>query len=153
MVRWRVGRSCANIWPAGQAEECSSPPFTNLRRIQVCCLSGRIICISDEAHRSQTNLSLQIRQTDRVSSVIRICQVPARFAAECNLCRFYGTIDATIDVFGEVVDAHGESVADGITRRIVYEGRAAKVLLDHAKLKEIEEYYKQCAEEGERISD
>ena len=38
--RWRVGRSCANIWPAGQAEECSSPPFTNLRRIQVCCLSG-----------------------------------------------------------------------------------------------------------------
>ena len=31
---------------------------------------------------------------------------------------------------------------------IVYEGRAAKVLLDNAKLQEIEEYYKQCEEEG-----
>ena len=64
---------------------------------------------------------------------------------------FTGTpIDATIDVFGEVVDAYTmtESVADDITRRIVYEGRAAKVLLDNSKLVEIENYYKQCAEEG-----
>ena len=64
---------------------------------------------------------------------------------------FTGTpIDATIDVFGEVVDAYTmtESVADDITRRIVYEGRAAKVLLDNAKLQEIEKYYQQCAEEG-----
>ena len=64
---------------------------------------------------------------------------------------FTGTpIDATVDVFGEVVDAYTmtESVEDGITRRIVYEGRAAKVLLDNRKLQEIESYYKQCAEEG-----
>ena len=64
---------------------------------------------------------------------------------------FTGTpIDATIDVFGDVVDAYTmtESVADDITRRIVYEGRAAKVLLDSAKLQEIEKYYQQCAEEG-----
>ena len=64
---------------------------------------------------------------------------------------FTGTpIDATIDVFGEVVDAYTmtESVADDITRRIVYEGRAAKVMLDHSKLQEIENYYSQCAEEG-----
>ena len=64
---------------------------------------------------------------------------------------FTGTpIDATIDVFGEVVDAYTmtESVADDITRRIVYEGRAAKVLLDSARLQEIEKYYQQCAEEG-----
>ena len=32
--------------------------------------------------------------------------------------------------------------------RIVYEGRAAKVLLDNAKLQEIEDYYAQCADEG-----
>ena len=64
---------------------------------------------------------------------------------------FTGTpIDATIDVFGEVVDAYTmtESVTDEITRRIVYEGRAAKVLLDNKKLQEIEQYYKQCTEEG-----
>ena len=41
-----------------------------------------------------------------------------------------------------------ESVADEITVRIVYEGRAAKVLLNNQKLAEIEAYYNQCAEEG-----
>ena len=64
---------------------------------------------------------------------------------------FTGTpIDATLDVFGEVVDAYTmtESVADEITVPIVYEGRAAKVLLDNSKLQEIENYYDQCAEAG-----
>jgi type I restriction enzyme R subunit len=41
-----------------------------------------------------------------------------------------------------------ESVKDEITVRIVYEGRAAKVLLNNSKLKEIEEYYAKCAEIG-----
>jgi type I restriction enzyme R subunit len=64
---------------------------------------------------------------------------------------FTGTpIDATLDVFGKVVDAYTmtESVKDEITVRIVYEGRAAKVLLNNSKLKEIEEYYAKCAEIG-----
>lgn len=64
---------------------------------------------------------------------------------------FTGTpIDATIDVFGDVVDSYTmtESVADGITRRIVYEGRAAKVFADHKQLEAIEAYYKQCEEQG-----
>lgn len=41
-----------------------------------------------------------------------------------------------------------ESVDDEITVKIVYEGRAAKVLLNDEKLKEIEEYYKKCSKEG-----
>ena len=41
-----------------------------------------------------------------------------------------------------------ESVKDEITVRIVYEGRAAKVLLDNSKLEEIEAYYQRCADEG-----
>ncbi len=41
-----------------------------------------------------------------------------------------------------------ESVNDEITVRIVYEGRAAKVILDNRKLQEIENYYSRCAEEG-----
>jgi type I restriction enzyme R subunit len=59
-------------------------------------------------------------------------------------------IDGTLEVFGEVVDAYTmqESVEDEITVRIVYEGRAAKVLLDEAKLEEIEEYYDRCFVEG-----
>ena len=64
---------------------------------------------------------------------------------------FTGTpIDATLDVFGKVVDAYTmeDSVKDEITVCIVYEGRAAKVLLDNAKLQEIEDYYAQCADDG-----
>ena len=113
---------------------------------------ANIICISDEAHRSQTNLSLQVRQTDKgVKRNYGFAKYLHDSLPNATYVGFTGTpIDATIDVFGEVIDAYTmtESVADGITRRIVYEGRAAKVLLDHAKLKEIEDYYKQCAEEG-----
>ena len=64
---------------------------------------------------------------------------------------FTGTpIDATIEVFGPVVERYTmtESVKDGITVNLVYEGRAAKVTLDKNKLEEIEAYYIQCAEEG-----
>ena len=41
-----------------------------------------------------------------------------------------------------------ESVFDEITVRIVYEGRAAKVLLDGRQLEEVEKYYKACEEAG-----
>ncbi|MFN8405170.1 MAG: hypothetical protein U0V48_16705 [Anaerolineales bacterium] len=43
------------------------------------------------------------------------------------------------------------SVEDEITVRIVYEGRAAKVILDEAKLKEIEEYYKSAPKKARMI--
>ncbi|MCU7226280.1 hypothetical protein OC498_15565, partial [Acinetobacter bohemicus] len=64
---------------------------------------------------------------------------------------FTGTpIDATLEVFGAVVDSYTmvESVFDEITVRIVYEGRAAKVLLDGRQLQEVEKYYKESAEAG-----
>ena len=113
---------------------------------------ANIICISDEAHRSQTNLSLQVRQTESgVKRSYGFAKYLHDSLPNATYVGFTGTpIDATIDVFGEVVDAYTmtESVADDITRRIVYEGRAAKVLLDNAKLQEIEKYYQQCAEEG-----
>lgn len=113
---------------------------------------ANIICISDEAHRSQTNLSEQVKQTaDGVKRTYGFAKYLHDSLPNATYVGFTGTpVDATLDVFGGVVDAYTmtESVADGITRKIVYEGRAAKVLLDNAKLKEIEEYYKQCAEEG-----
>ena len=113
---------------------------------------ANIICISDEAHRSQTNLSQQVRQTERgVRRSYGFAKYLHDSLPNATYVGFTGTpVDATIDVFGEVVDAYTmtESVADEITRRIVYEGRAAKVLLDNDKLAEIERYYEKCAEEG-----
>lgn len=113
---------------------------------------ANIICISDEAHRSQTNLLELVVQTEEgVKRSFGFARYLHDSLPNATYVGFTGTpIDATIDVFGKVVDAYTmtESVEDGITRRIVYEGRAAKVLLDQDKLDEIERYYEQCAEEG-----
>ena len=113
---------------------------------------ANIICISDEAHRSQTNISQNITITNQgVKRSYGFAKYLHDSLPNATYVGFTGTpIDATIDVFGDVVDSYTmtESVADGITRRIVYEGRAAKVFADHRQLQEIENYYKQCAEEG-----
>ena len=117
---------------------------------------SNVICISDEAHRSQVNLDqkIKISEKDGVKSVSRTYGF-AKYLHDslpnATYVGFTGTpIDATLDVFGEVVDSYTmtESVKDEITVRIVYEGRAAKVILDNEKLKEIETYYEQCAEKG-----
>lgn len=117
-------------------------------------LSNRanIICISDEAHRSQTNITQNITITDKgVKRSYGFAKYLHDSLPNATYVGFTGTpIDATIDVFGDVVDSYTmtESVADGITRRIVYEGRAAKVFVDHRKLQEIEKYYQQCFDAG-----
>jgi len=117
-------------------------------------LTGRnnVICISDEAHRSQTNLDQKIKVTEKgVVKSYGFAKYLHDSLPNATYVGFTGTpIDATLDVFGKVIDAYTmtESVKDEITVRIVYEGRAAKVILDNSKLKEIEEYYEKCAEEG-----
>ena len=113
---------------------------------------ANIICISDEAHRSQTNITQNITITDKgVKRSYGFAKYLHDSLPNATYVGFTGTpIDATIDVFGDVVDSYTmtESVADGITRRIVYEGRAAKVFVDHRKLQEIEKYYQQCFDAG-----
>ena len=83
--------------------------------------------------------------------IIRIVIATIKPISKMGSIGFTGTpIDATLDVFGKVQHAYTmkESVDDKITVRIVYEGRADKVLLNEKKLREIEEYYKKCADEG-----
>ena len=111
-----------------------------------------VICISDEAHRSQVNLDQKVRVTETtVKRTYGFAKYLHDSLPNATFVGFTGTpVDATLDVFGEVVDAYTmtESVHDEITVRIVYEGRAAKVVLDNSKLHEVEAYYKQCAEGG-----
>lgn len=113
---------------------------------------SNVICISDEAHRSQVNLDQKIKVTDKgVTKTFGFAKYLHDSLPNATFVGFTGTpIDATLDVFGKVVDAYTmtESVKDEITVRIVYEGRAAKVLLNNSKLKEIEDYYAKCAELG-----
>ncbi len=111
-----------------------------------------IICISDEAHRSQVNLDQKVRVTEKgVRRTYGFAKYLHDSLPNATYVGFTGTpIDATLDVFGDVVDSYTmtESVKDDITVRIVYEGRAAKVILDNKKLEEVEVYYDQCAEDG-----
>ncbi len=111
-----------------------------------------VICISDEAHRSQINLDQKIRVTENVvKRSFGFAKYLHDSLPNATYVGFTGTpVDATLDVFGEVVDSYTmtESVKDEITVPIVYEGRAARVILDNEKLQEIEAYYDQCAEDG-----
>ena len=113
---------------------------------------SNVICISDEAHRSQINLDQKVKVTaDGVKRSYGFAKYLHDSLPNATYVGFTGTpIDATLDVFGDVVDAYTmtESVFDEITVRIVYEGRAAKVLLDNSILQEIEAYYNQCADDG-----
>jgi type I restriction enzyme, R subunit len=111
-----------------------------------------VICISDEAHRTQVHLDQKISITAKgVKRSYGFAKYLHDSLPNATYVGFTGTpIDATLDVFGGIVDAYTlkEAVDDNITVRIIYEGRAAKVLLDEKKLAEIEEYYRQCATEG-----
>jgi type I restriction enzyme, R subunit len=111
-----------------------------------------VICISDEAHRSQTNLNQKVTYSENgVKKTYGFAKYLHDSLPNATYVGFTGTpVDATLDVFGDIVDSYTmrESVADEITVPLVYEGRAAKVILHNDRLKEIEAYYDQCAEEG-----
>ena len=115
---------------------------------------SNIICISDEAHRSQINLDQKIvidEKTNTVRKTYGFAKYLHDSLPNATYVGFTGTpIDATLDVFGQVVDSYTmtESVNDEITVRIVYEGRAAKVVVDNSKLQEIENYYDECEKAG-----
>ena len=113
---------------------------------------SNVICISDEAHRSQINLDQKVRITDTgVERSYGFAKYLHDSLPNATYVGFTGTpVDDTIKVFGAVVDAYTmtESVRDGITVNLVYDGRAARVTLDQDKVRQIEEYYAQCEREG-----
>jgi len=113
---------------------------------------NNVICISDEAHRTQVNLEQKIKITEKgITKSFGFAKYLHDSLPNATFVGFTGTpIDATLDVFGRVVDAYTmtESVKDEITVRIVYEGRAAKVALKNGELEKIEKYYEEVAELG-----
>ena len=139
-------------------EDCSSGGvfLTTIHKFtedaQLLTKRTNVICISDEAHRSQVNLEQKIKITEEgIKRTYGFAKYLHDSLPNATYVGFTGTpIDATYDVFGEAVDSYTmtESVEDGITVPITYEGRAAKVILDNKKLKEIEEYYARCSEDG-----
>ena len=112
-----------------------------------------VICISDEAHRSQINLDMKVKITDDgVNQTYGFAKYLHDSLPNATYIGFTGTpIDATVKVFGDIVGhpyTMTEAVKDEITVNLVYDGRAAKVTLREDKLREIEEYYDKCASLG-----
>ncbi len=112
-----------------------------------------VICISDEAHRSQINLDMKVKVTEKgVNKTFGFAKYLHDSLPNATYIGFTGTpIDATVEVFGNIVGhpyTMTEAVKDEITVNLVYDGRAAKVTLREDKLREIEEYYDKCASLG-----
>lgn len=69
---------------------------------------SNVICISDEAHRSQTNLNQKLKVTEKgVTKTFGFAKYLHDSLPNATFVGFTGTpIDATLDVFGKVVDAY-----------------------------------------------
>ena len=112
---------------------------------------ANIICISDEAHRTQTGIGAKTKKTD---NGIEIRYGFAKYLRDsfpnATYCGFTGTpIDEAVAVFGGVVDKYTmkESSDDGITVGLAYEPRLARVAVNEEELRKIEKYYEKCAED------
>lgn len=111
-----------------------------------------IFCISDEAHRTQLSIGGKIKKTaEGIVNTYGFAQYLRWSFPNATYCGFTGTpIDESIAVFGEIVDSYTmkEASDDGITVRIAYEPRLARVMLSEEQAREIQKYYNKCAELG-----
>ncbi|MCQ3914482.1 MAG: DEAD/DEAH box helicase family protein [Mycoplasmoidaceae bacterium] len=146
----------ADLYKTLKAQESGGIYITTIQKFceDTGLLSNRsnIICISDEAHRSQTNIGGKLKTTSSgVVEKFGFAEYLRRSFPNATYCGFTGTpTDDAINVFGPVVDSYTmrESTADGITVRISYEPRMAKVILSDEDLKKIKEYYNKCEAQG-----
>jgi type I restriction enzyme, R subunit len=113
---------------------------------------ANVICLSDEAHRTQNNIGSQLKTTGLGAFVSYGFAKYLRDALpNATYCGFTGTpIDEAVHVFGGIVDEYTmrQAQADGITVPITYDPRLARVFLDRSKAEAIEKYYKQCEKDG-----
>ena len=118
---------------------------------------ANIICFSDEAHRTQLEHAKKIKfSKDADENMQAMVSKPyAKVLKEAlpnaTFVGFTGTpIAETYQTFGDEIDRYtmDQAVADGLTVSIKYHPRIAKVLLDQEKVKQIEAYYKRCADDG-----
>ncbi|MDE6672805.1 MAG: HsdR family type I site-specific deoxyribonuclease [Ruminococcus sp.] len=118
---------------------------------------ANIICFSDEAHRTQLAHSKKIQFSKDADENMKamISKPYAKVLREAfpnaTFVGFTGTpIAETYQTFGDEIDRYtmDQAVSDGLTVPIKYHPRITKVLLDKEKVKQIEDYYMLCADEG-----
>ncbi len=138
---------------------CTIQKFCDRKEDKIGLINDRcnIICFSDEAHRTQLEHSKKIQFTKDADENMKAmvskpyAKVLKEAFPKATFVGFTGTpIEETYQTFGEEIDRYtmDQAVADGLTVSIKYHPRIAKVLLDAEKIKQIEAYYKNCADEG-----
>ena len=143
---------------------CTIQKFCDRKEDKIGLINERsnIICFSDEAHRTQIEGSKRIQFSEDADANMKamISKPYAKVLREAlpnaTFVGFTGTpIAETYQTFGDEIDRYtmDQSVADGITVPIKYHPRIAKVFLNKDKVKEIEDYYSKCAEEGSTKED
>lgn len=143
---------------------CTIQKFCDRKDDKIGLINDRqnIICFSDEAHRTQLEHSKKIQfSKDADENMKAMVSKPyAKVLKEAfphaTFVGFTGTpIAETYQTFGDEIDRYtmDQAVADGLTVSIKYHPRIAKVLLDNKKVKEIENYYKKCADDGATYED
>ena len=143
---------------------CTIQKFCDRKDDKIGLINERnnIICFSDEAHRTQLEHSKEIKfSKDADENMKAMVSKPyAKVLKEAfphaTFVGFTGTpIAETYQTFGEEIDRYtmDQAVADGLTVPIKYHPRIAKVLLNKEKVKQIETYYKKCADDGATAED
>ena len=138
---------------------CTIQKFCDREDDKIGLINNRnnIICFSDEAHRTQIEHAKKIQFNKDADNNMKAMvskpyvKVLKEAFPQATFVGFTGTpIAETYQTFGEEIDRYtmDQAVADGLTVSIKYHPRIAKVLLDNEKVKEIEAYYKKCAEDG-----
>ena len=138
---------------------CTIQKFCDRKEDKIGLINSRqnIVCFSDEAHRTQLEHSKKIQfskdSDENMKALVSkpYAKVLREAFPQATFVGFTGTpIAETYQTFGNEIDRYtmDQAVADGLTVPIKYHPRIAKVLLDKKKVKEIEAYYKQCAEDG-----
>lgn len=143
---------------------CTIQKFVDREDDKIGLINDRanIICYSDEAHRTQLEHSKKIQFSKDADDNMRamVSKPYAKVLREAfpnaTFVGFTGTpIAETYQTFGDEIDRYtmDQAVADGLTVSIKYHPRIAKVLLDEEKVRQIEDYYKKCADEGATAED
>ena len=138
---------------------CTIQKFCDREDDRIGLINNRrnIICFSDEAHRTQLEHSKKIQFSKDADENMKAmvskpyAKVLREAFPQATFVGFTGTpIAETYQTFGDEIDRYtmDQAVADGLTVPIKYHPRIAKVLLDKSKVKQIEDYYKKCADDG-----
>jgi type I restriction enzyme R subunit len=123
---------------------------------------SNIIVMADEAHRGHygiyERISYERNLTTDEYEMITSYGIEKYIRESLPNATFIGftgtpvtTADkSTTDIYGEIIDTYDmtQSVIDGSTVRIFYEGRLAKVWTDESLLKKIDDYYKELESKG-----